>query len=106
MEALELTPAEQEKVDSILPMLKVRMMARQITCNDHLEAILRDAEPGMRRGVYDLIKPHLTFKPKSFLCMKFKKLQRVKAKAIAANSPVIVYQADGIKVVKRAQDAK
>jgi hypothetical protein len=99
-----LTAEEQERVESILPMLKVKMMARQITGNDHLEAILRDCEVSMRRGVYDLITPHLTFKSKSLLCMKFKKLKpRPKP---AELKPVIVVPASGITVVKRAEDAK
>jgi hypothetical protein len=74
-----LTAEEQARVEQILPALKIKMLARQITGNDHLEAILRDAGPSMRRGVYDLIKPHLTFKPKSFLVMKFKKMVKQRA---------------------------
>jgi hypothetical protein len=105
METLALTQNEQEKVDSILPMLKVKMMARQITCNDHLEAILRDADVSMRRGVYNLLKPHLRFKAKSFLCMKFGKMKKVGARKIELK-PVIVMDACQITVVKKAEDAQ
>ena len=88
-------------MESILPALKVKMLARQITGNAHLEAILRDAGPSMRRGVYELIKPHLTFKPRSFLCMKFgKHVKRPKAVELG---PVIVQPASGITVVKRSE---
>ena len=91
-------------MESILPALKVKMLARQITGNAHLEAILRDAGPSMRRGVYELIKPHLTFKPRSFLCMKFGK--HVKRAKPAELKPVQVVDAGGITIVKRASDAK
>ena len=102
MAPIELTPEEQGKVDEILPLLKIKMMARQIIGDDHLEAILRDAQPAMRRQVYELVKPYLTFKPKSFLVMKFKKMVKNKPKQL---KPVIAMPANSITIVRRAGDA-
>lgn len=72
--AKELTPAEQKTVEAI----KLKMLARQITGNEHFEAILADAKPAMRRAVYEQIKPHVLFKPKAFITMKFHGKKRSK----------------------------
>jgi len=73
-----LTKDEQAKVEEILPLLKMKMLARQITGNEHFEAILADAKPAMRRQVYEQIVPHILFKPKAFIAMKFHGKKRKK----------------------------
>ncbi len=70
-----LTPEQQQTVDSVLPALKVKMLARQIHGNEHLEQILSQADPKLRRAVYAKIKPHLRFKPKPFYLFKFNATQ-------------------------------
>lgn len=50
-----------------LKKFQIRMAAAQIRTGKHLRQILKDANPRLRRQVYDLIVPHITyFKPPSY----------------------------------------
>lgn len=50
---------------------KMKLLASMVTGNKHFKRILQDANPALRKQVYDHIKPHLKFTPKPyFLLMK------------------------------------
>lgn len=50
--------------------IEFEYMARNIHGNPHLKAIIRSTKPALRREVYELLLPHLQFKPKPLLLLK------------------------------------
>jgi hypothetical protein len=49
----------------------MKSLAGMVRDNAHFRQVLQDANPALRRQVYEHIKPHLKFKPKPyFLLMK------------------------------------
>jgi hypothetical protein len=45
---------------------QMKLMARQVRDDKQLADILMSSHPALRRSVYDLIKPHLSFVPKDY----------------------------------------
>ncbi len=60
-----MTPQQEETVKKE----KIRLYARMIWSNRQLKDILLDAKPDLRRGVYDMLKPHLRFNPKPYFLL-------------------------------------
>ena len=47
----------------------IPVWASGVKDNRHLKKVLKDADPSMRRQVYDELLPHLKFKPRSYLSL-------------------------------------
>lgn len=63
---------EQRDINEEMRQMKaqIRDLAPHIKDNKHLRKILKDADPRLREEVYLTIKPHLTFKPLSYILLK------------------------------------
>lgn len=59
--SIETVATDQEQATA-----KIAMFAGRIKDNDQLRAIVRSAQLGLQRGVYNQIVPYLSFKPQSF----------------------------------------
>lgn len=74
-----------EPVTSAIEEAKVKMLARLIQGQEHFESVMQSADPGMRRGVYDKLKPYLRFKPKPFCLLKFTKIKKAPSDVAMGN---------------------
>lgn len=61
---------ESDTVEQASNEMLVRFYARTVQNNRQLRKIIRDIDPKMREAVYNLIAPHLKFKPLSYLLLK------------------------------------
>ena len=49
---------------------RIRILAGDVQNNQQLRRIIRNARPGLRRHVYNMIVPHLNFIPKPYSLLK------------------------------------
>lgn len=67
--ALPLTEGEQRTAEEITEKLKLRIYALRIHNNKQLRKVLMDADPAMRKQVYELLRPLLKFKPTPYIVL-------------------------------------
>lgn len=48
---------------------RMKELAANVAHNDHLAQILKAADAGMRKDVYNLLRPNLKFKPKPYFLL-------------------------------------
>lgn len=61
---------QDEHADQNAALFRIQMLAKGIRNNRELRRVVRQADPALREAVYNMIVPHLKFRPHSFLLTK------------------------------------